>query len=122
MILADTSVWIDFFRKTTIAVDEKMQEYLTTRQVCALSVIFSELLQGVRDEREEKIILEYWLNLPHVDEDELFIDAGKLSFQYKFFSKGVGLIDCCVLAAAKRYHLEVWTHDKKLIQAQEVLK
>ena len=98
-----------------------MQEYLTTRQVCALSIVFGELLQGVRDEREEKIILDYWTNLPHVNEDALLIDAGKLSHQYKLFSKGVGLIDCFVLAAAKRYHLEVWTHDKKLIQAQTVL-
>jgi len=122
VILADTSVWVDYFRKTTTAVDEKMKEYLTARQVCALSVVFGELLQGVRDDREEKIVLEFWVNLPHMEEDGLFIDAGRLSYQNKLHTKGVGLIDCVILAAAKRYQLEVWTNDKKLLQAHKALK
>ena len=98
-----------------------MQEYLNARQVCALSVVFGELLQGVRDDREEKIILEYWANLPHVDEDGLFIDAGKLSYQHKLYTKGVGLIDCVILVASRRFHLDIWTSDKKLLQAQKAL-
>jgi predicted nucleic acid-binding protein len=122
VILPDTSIWIDFFKKTSAVVDERMQEYLTTRQVCALSAIFGELLQGVRDDREEKVIIEYWKNLPQVEERNLFIDAGKLSYEHRFISKGVGLIDCYILAAARRYQLELWTNDKKLFQAYKLLQ
>jgi predicted nucleic acid-binding protein len=122
VILPDTSIWIDFFRKTSASIDEKMQEYLTTREVCALSVIFGELLQGVRDDREEKVIIEYWKNLPQVEEKNLFIDAGKLSYEHRFFSKGVGLIDCYILVAARRYQLELWTNDKRLLQAYKLFQ
>ena len=121
MILADTSIWIDFFRKTDPSIDEQMTEYLTAGRVFGISVVFGELLQGVRDEREEKIILEFWKNLPQVDEKNLFIDAGKLSYQYKLFSKGVGLIDCYILAASKRHQLEIWSLDKKLLQALKLI-
>jgi predicted nucleic acid-binding protein len=122
VILPDTSIWIDFFRKSSTSVDEKMQEYLTIREVCALSVIFGELLQGVRDDREEKVIIEYWKNLPQVEERHLFIDAGRLSYEHRFFSKGVGLIDSYILAAARRYQLELWTNDKKLFQAYKLFQ
>ena len=122
MILADTSVWIDFFRKTNESVSEKMVELLTSSQVCAISVVFGELLQGVRDDREEKVILEFWKNLPHVDENNLFIEAGRISYQHKFFSKGVGLVDCYILATAQRHHLEIWSNDKKLLQGIKLLQ
>ena len=121
MILADTSIWIDFFRKTDLAIDEQMTEYLTAGRVFGISVVFGELLQGVRDEREEKIILEFWKNLPKVDEKNLFIDAGKLSYHYELFSKGVGLLDCYILAASKRHQLEIWSLDKKLLQACKLI-
>jgi len=121
VILVDTSIWIDFFRKSSPAIDEQMTEYLTTGQVYSVSIVFGELLQGVRDDQEEKIILEYWKNLPLVDEKNLFIDAGRLSYQYKLFSKGVGLVDCYILAAAKRYQLEIWSLDKRLMQAYKLV-
>ncbi len=122
MILADTSIWIDFFRKKDPSIDEQMTEYLTAGRVFGISVVFGELLQGVRDEREEKIILEFWKNLPQVEEKNLFIDAGKLSYQHRLFTKGVGLIDCYILAASKRHHLEIWSLDKRLLQAIKLLE
>ena len=122
MILADTSIWIDFFKKTNHSLDAQMTEYLENRMVYGVSIVFGELLQGVRDDREEKIILDYWKNLPRFDERNLFIDGGKLSYQYKLFSKGVGLIDCYILAAAKLYQLEIWSLDKKLLQAYRLIQ
>lgn len=122
MILADTSIWIDFFRKKDPSIDGQMTEYLTAGRVFGISVVFGELLQGVRDEREEKIILEFWKNLPQIEEKNLFIDAGKLSYQHRLFTKGVGLIDCYILAASKRHHLEIWSLDKRLLQAIKLLE
>lgn len=91
--------------------------YIENGQVGALSLVFGELLQGVRDEREEKLILELWKHLPKIDGSQLFIEAGKISYRYKLFSKGVGLIDACILAVALRDGYEVWTLDKKLLLA-----
>ncbi|HPH46079.1 MAG TPA: PIN domain-containing protein [Chryseolinea sp.] len=122
MIVVDTSIWIDFFRRVDPILEEKLIEYLEHRQIYGVSVVFGELLQGVRDEQEEKLILEYWKNLPKANEDSLFIDAGRLSFKHKLYSKGVGLIDCFIIAAAKSSQSEIWTHDKKLLQAYQLVR
>jgi predicted nucleic acid-binding protein len=122
VILADTSIWIEFFRRQDPSIDEQMTEHLTAGLVFGISVVFGELLQGVRDEREEKIVLEFWKNLPQVEERNLFIDAGRLSFLHKLYSKGIGLIDCYILAASKRHHLEIWSLDKKLLHAVKLLE
>ena len=87
----------------------------------ALSAVFGELLQGAKNESEEKIILEFWRDLPKVNETELFIEAGKLSFKKKLFSKGVGLIDCYILSAVKANRLSLWTLDKKLLKEYQDL-
>lgn len=120
MIVADTSIWIEFFRQTDLKSNQKFAECLESNSVIAISVVFGELLQGVRNDKEEKVILEYWKYLPKIKEDDLFIEAGRISNQYKLFNKGVGLIDCYILAAAKVNKLEVWSLDKKLLQAMQL--
>jgi predicted nucleic acid-binding protein len=116
----DTPIWIDFFRRADPVLEEKVIEHLEHQQIYGISVVFGELLQGVRDEHEEKMILEYWKNIPKVDERNLFIEAGRLSFKYKLFTKGVGLIDCFIVAAAKASQSEIWPHDKRLLQAYQI--
>lgn len=121
MILADTSIWIDYFRQVTGEHTRKFAECIESRSVIALSAIFGELLQGIRNDKEEKVILEHWNFLPKVDEENLFIDAGAISYNNKFYNKGVGLVDCYILAAAKRYKLEIWSLDKKLLQVAQLI-
>jgi hypothetical protein len=43
-----------------------------------------------------------------------WIDTGIYSSEYKLFSKGVGLIDCAIVLASRRYHAKIWSLDKKL--------
>ncbi|HEX5168578.1 MAG TPA: PIN domain-containing protein [Cyclobacteriaceae bacterium] len=52
----------------------------------------------------------------------MFIEAGRISWRYKFFTAGVGLIDCYILAAAKIYKLEVLSLDKKLLKAYSAME
>ena len=53
------------------------------------------------DEAEAKVILEFWRDLPKVDETELLLEGGKISCRRKLYKKGPSLIDCYILAAAK---------------------
>lgn len=122
MILVDTSIWIDYFRGAPKATDELLITHMDKGQVVALSPVFGELLQGVRDQREEKIVLEHWRNLPKVDESDLFIEAGRLSYRHKLYSAGVGLIDCYILAAAKLHKMDVLSLDKKLLNAYLLMR
>ncbi len=121
MIIIDTSIWIDFFRQSNLQQNEVLYSLIDEGQVIGLSVIFGELLQGVKNEGEEKLVLEIWDAIPKIDESRLLIDAGILSSRERLITKGIGLIDSCILAAAKRNHLKIWTLDKKLAKESERL-
>jgi predicted nucleic acid-binding protein len=113
MILADTSIWIEYFR-THEPVMSTLQEEVSRQNVVAVECVFGELLQGARDKRERDIIASYWKNLPQRHESGVWIEAGKLSSEKKYFAKGVGLIDAFLIAFARRYDIKIWSLDKKL--------
>ena len=117
MIVIDTSVWIDFFKRSNQQLIDKLEPLIENNEVVALSCVFGELLQGARTENEEKTILDFWTALSKVDETNLFIEAGKISGKYKLFNRGVGLIDSYILAAALKYNIPLLTFDKKLSDA-----
>ncbi len=120
MILIDTSVWIEYLRGNEWG--EVVPEYIEQNEVVGISAVFGELLQGAKTNREIRIINEFWENLPKVFEQGLFVKAGELSRKHHLISQGVGLIDAYLLAAAIEYDLAIWTLDKKLKAAIEVVK
>ena len=46
---------------------------------------------------------------------DLFEKAGEYSFQNKLISKGIGLIDACLIYATIETNSLLWTLDKKII-------
>lgn len=122
MILADTSVWIEFLRAKE-PIFSQLGEQLEQRNVFGLECIFGELLQGAKGKRERKVIQDYWSNLPKIEEAGLWLKAGHFSSQKKLFARGVGLIDAFIIAASRKHRAPVWTLDKKLkavLKADEV--
>lgn len=122
MILVDTSVWIDFF-KNTLFPQEKVFfiSHLEQQNIVTTDVIFAELFQGARNKEEISLLTEY-LDALEVQKDEnIWIDAGKLSQSEKLLSFGVGLPDVTILLTAKRKNLVLWTRDKKLRRVAEKL-
>jgi hypothetical protein len=43
------------------------------------------------------------------------MEAGLMSAENKWVSKGVGLIDAVLLCLARKNHMKIWTFDKKLL-------
>ena len=121
MVLVDTSVWIEFF-KAKHPYFQDFSVLLADRQVLTTSCIFGELLQGARNKREEKILLEFWNDLPKVSL-ELFenswINAGKTSSTERWYAKGVGLIDATILQISKTTGAKLWTLDKAMNKISE---
>ncbi|MEM7550180.1 MAG: PIN domain-containing protein [Bacteroidota bacterium] len=115
MIIADTSIWIEYLRGNE-EYQDMLNAYLDKREVIAVSAVFGELLQGCRAKREKSIINRFWQNLPKINESDLFIEAGKLSNDYGLIQRGVGLIDAYIFVAALNNDLFLWTIDKKLQQ------
>jgi predicted nucleic acid-binding protein len=113
MLIADTSVWIEFLKKHE-PYHATLRARLETSQVFGVECIFGELLQGAASRRERDLIEAYWANLPRVDETDLFIKAGRYAGEHKLFSRGIGLIDAALFVASQQSGASVWTLDTKL--------
>ena len=106
MIIVDTSVWIEFF-KNNLTVSAALRREIEQSHILAIECVFAELLQGVRHRKEAEIITKYWELLPKIEERGLWIKAGLLG-------KGIGLIDACIITAARNSKSQLWSLDKKL--------
>lgn len=114
MILPDTSIWIEFFRQRNPYLPI-LRHHLEIGNVLALDVVFGELLQGAKNQREAAILENYYTALPHAKADDLFLQAGKFSFTQKAYASGVGLIDLAIIVAARHTGAKIWSRDKKLL-------
>jgi hypothetical protein len=116
MVVLDTSVWIEFL-KANSPYFEEVSDLLERNEVMGVSPVFGELLQGARDARERSMLNEFWSALPKATESDLFIRAGEESGKKRLFDRGIGLIDCAILCAARESTCSLWTLDKKLLGA-----
>lgn len=113
MLLVDTSVWIEVFRRPSrfdLRAVTEMDEVVT-----CLPVI-QEVLQGFRDEAAFRLAREAMLSLPMVESplrQELFVEAANL---YRV-ARRAGLtirssIDCLISACAMAHGLTVLHYDR----------
>jgi len=113
MILLDTSVWIEYFKRNEdykLIIDNLLRE----KKVLAFDFIFGELLQGAREQEKAKII-SIWEILPKVTMNGIGFNAGMYSMENKLWEKGIGLIDCAIIYATIESKSLLWTLDKKII-------
>ncbi len=88
-IIADTSIWIEFL-KYNKNVFFAFREKLENQEIFAIECVFGELLQGVKNINEQKIIRSYWDCLPKLNETGVWVRAGSYSSENNFVNKGVG--------------------------------
>jgi predicted nucleic acid-binding protein len=115
MVILDTSVWIEYF-KGNEPYFQIVQGLIDSRSVYAIESIFGELLQGALSKREKDYILKFWNYISKIEEPELFIKAGELSFDEKLVSKGIKLVDASIIYCTIANNFKLWTLDKKIIQ------
>ena len=121
MIIADTSVWVEFLRSRE-PVHTRLNDLLERGMVLAAEGIFGELLCGARSRHESDILETYWRNLPKTDETGLWIEAGRLSSVQGLPARGVGLVDAAILALAARTGADIWTLDRRLRDAANLAR
>jgi len=67
-ILADTSVWIEFFKKDS-EIGDKLSSLLAEGSVTICGIVIFELLQGIKSDKEKSIILNAISELPYIEMD-----------------------------------------------------
>lgn len=107
MILIDTSIWIDHFRKTNAS----LIKLLESEQVVIHPFVLGELACG--DWKNRKEIVSLLHALPHTtmaDNEEILF----LIEKQNLYGRGVGLVDVHLLASCLTDHHKLWTNDKRL--------
>jgi len=110
MVLVDTNIWINHFRKSASA----LVDLLNQGSVACHPFVIGELACGNLKNRKE--ILSLFQSLPSaivVEDNEVleFVESRKL------MGKGLGLVDIHILASAVLSDVPLWTGDKRLAQA-----
>ncbi|SIT04827.1 PIN domain-containing protein [Belliella pelovolcani] len=112
-VVFDTSIWIEYLRGNP-DVFLTCQELLEDNRVFGLELIFAELLQGAKGNREVETIIQLANLIPSLDEPYQIIESGLLSQKENLVNQGVGLIDAVIFHAVAKNELKLWTLDKKL--------
>ena len=115
MIILDTSVWIEHL-KNNQNYFPRICKLLESGEILSVECVFGELLQGVKNKKEEEIILKYWEHLPKKKYRDIIIKAGIYSKNNKLLDNGVGLIDSIIIMHGIKSKSKIWTLDKKLLK------
>src|SRR5690606_21019727 len=95
-VVFDTSIWIEYFKSNPVFFTI-CQSYLDNASVFTLEIIFAELMQGAKGQREVGIINGYFENLHKLDYEGLVYEAGLFSQNEKLVARGIGLIDAIII-------------------------
>lgn len=113
MLLVDTSVWVEIFRRST---GRAIAETIDLDDIATCLPVVQEVLQGFRDEGAYRIARSALLSLPIVESplsDALFLEAVKLYRTAR--REGVTIrssVDCLIAACALRHDLTVLHKDR----------
>jgi len=111
-IIADTSVWIEFFRKETSPVSDHMKNKLRSGQVVMTGIILAEILQGIRSSREALIVKGHLESLPFIDiHKTIWQQAGEMSAALRGKGITIPLSDIIIACTAIAEGYEVFTTD-----------
>ena len=115
MTLVDTTVWIDFLRGADVAhVHELVRLIEANEDVCICGVILTEVLQGIRDDKDYSRIsasFDEFVLLPMTQ--QTFVKAAELYRTLR--NRGLTIrnsIDCMIAAAAIEHDVLLLQNDR----------
>ncbi len=113
MILADTGIWIDHFRKP----EPELQRYLAQTSITMHPFIVAELALGsLRDRIRTLATLE---RIPQVQVAQLG-EVRRMIEAHSLYNSGIGLTDVHLLASTLiTPFTRLWTRDKRLRRVAE---
>ena len=112
-ILPDTCAWIDFFRDRQTPLAELLGDSLIRVEVVTCGVVLYELLQGIKNPREESTVQNALQALSHLEMTRaLWISAGRLSAQLRAAGHTLPFSDVMIAAIALENGCAVLTVDR----------
>jgi len=111
-ILADTSVWIEFFKKES-EIGDKLSSLLAEGSVTICGIVIFELLQGIKSDKEKSIILNAISELPYIEMDSsLWQKSAMLAASLRRKGITLPLSDVIIASISLEHNLSIFTLDK----------
>jgi predicted nucleic acid-binding protein len=114
MVLVDTSVWVRHLREG----DPDLKQLLNDGQVLCHPYIVGELACGNMKNRSEVLSLMRLLPLVTTAQHEEILQF--IEFNH-LMGKGLGYVDVHLAASALMTRVPIWSYDKRLNAASEVM-
>ena len=120
MILIDSNIWIDYFKKGNYRYRNKIIELLEEDKVAACGIIITELLHGAKTSKETDIIKEYitGVNIFDITTDN-YINAGILGCLLRRNGITVPLPDLIIAEICISNKIRLFTNDRHFIKISE---
>lgn len=120
MILADSSLWIDYLRGVSSDAADALDERLAARDVLMCGPVAAELLAGEQP-GERMRLWDLFTVMPWADLDRAdFFSAGDAAALLRAEGRPVALYDVLIAAAAAG-RATLWTRDRDFERIAEVL-
>ena len=115
MILADTSVWIDFFTGSDTPHRRMLHTFIENEEeICITEIILTEILQGIKDDITYETTKSYLLEFPIIKPKgrETYISAAEIYRKCRKKGKTIRkTIDCIIAAIAQENNLTILHND-----------
>ena len=123
LILVDTSVWIDFLEGKGTPQHHKLRMLIENDEdVCLTGIVVTEILQGIRDERQNREIRDYLLEFPIFNPQGMSSYIRAAEIYRTCAGKGKTIrrtIDCLIAALAIEYGLVLFHNDRDFLNIQD---
>jgi len=112
-VIADTSVWIDYFRNKEGAVGDAMEELIKDGDVRGIGIVITELVSGAANERERELIKNLLSTAPYLEVKwPIWWKAGEMLRDTRRKGFTASLPDAVIAATAIHYDAELFTLDR----------
>lgn len=109
MILVDTSIIIEFWKKPSA----KVKKIFLKEDVAVCGIVKAELIHGAKNKKQQKIIQEALNDFAYVITDEsIWADVGNLLYDLRKQGITIPFQDAVLCSLALKHDLVLWSNDK----------
>lgn len=113
MVVVDTSVWADYFRRPSSQVADELSGLLRARRASLVGVVLSELHKGARNDEQIVSLREGLFAVPYIEMNRgAWERAGRIAAGLDASGVRIPMSDVFIAALALEGDHEVYTLDK----------
>lgn len=110
--MVDTSVWIEYF-KNKEEISSIVDDLIDKDLICVTGPVIAELIQGVKTEKELKLLNMYIDAIPYEPcKNDDWVNAGVISYNLRKKGMTIPLTDMLIAAVSIRCGARIFTFDR----------